>query len=129
MNELISLSFWFNSRPEPIGDLGQKIIAIIASIMGLVFIIIAIRAYSEKLNIYKPSIDKLLPFCVSNFIISLYIWFVNYQLIPVLRARFWYIIWSLVVTFWLILIIKDFYKRSKKRQELAKDLERRKYLP
>jgi hypothetical protein len=129
MNEIISLSYWFNSKPEPISLFGQKTLAAISAISGLIFIIIIIRAYSEKLSIYKPSIDKLLPFCITNIIISLYVFFVNYELIPMLRSKFWYAIWFLIAVIWIIMIIKDFFKRAKRRQGLVKEAERKKYLP
>jgi hypothetical protein len=129
MNNLISLSYWFNSRPATIGIYGQKVLTAIALIMALVFIIIVIRAYSEKLSIYKPSIDKLIPFCLTNIVISVYIWFVNYEIVPVLRARVWYIIWFLVAIFWIIWIIKDFFKKARRRKQLEKEAEIKKYLP
>jgi len=129
MNNLISLAFWFNSRPEPLSYYGQRILTTIAAISGIILIIVLIKAYGEKLSLYKPSIDKLMPFCVTNIIISIYIFFVNYELIPVLRSRIWYIIWLLVAVFWLINIIKDFFKRAKRRVKLAKEAEIKKYLP
>ena len=129
MNNLLSFAFWFNSRPETIGLTGQKVLATIATILGIIFIIIIIKAYSEKLNIYKPSIEKLIPFCIANIIISIYIFFVNYELVPVLRSRIWYIIWLLIAIFWIISIIKDFYRRAKRREIITKEAEIKKYLP
>ena len=129
MNELLSLTFWFNSRPEAISHLGQKILASISAIMGLIYIIVIIRAYSEKLNIYKPSIERLLSFSITNIIICVYIAFVNYELIPVLRSRIWYIIWSIIEIIWLFVITKDFFKKAKRREILAKEAEMKKYLP
>jgi len=129
MNNLISLTFWFNSSPEPIGLIGQKALAAISAILGIILIIIIIKAYGQKLSLYKPSIDKLIPFCIANIIISFYIFFVNYEIIPVLRSRFWYLVWGLVGIIWIIYIIKDFYKRARRREEIAKELEMKKYLP
>ncbi|MCX6793338.1 MAG: hypothetical protein NTY12_04945 [Candidatus Falkowbacteria bacterium] len=129
MNNLISLSFWFNSRPEPVTIVGQKVLAIIAIVSLVLYIVVILRAYSHKLAIYKSSIDKLLPFFITNIIITVYIVFVNYELIPVLRARLWYIIWFIVVAFWLFLIVKDFFRKTKRRESLSKEAELKKYLP
>ena len=129
MNNFISLAFWFNSSPEQIGLAGQKALAAISAILAIILIIIIIKAYGQKLSLYRPSIDKLIPFCITNIIISIYIFFVNYQLIPILRSRAWYIVWFLVVIFWLSYIIKDFYKRASRREQIAKEAEMKKYLP
>lgn len=129
MNNYINLSYWFNSRPETLSPLGQKILISIAAIMGIIFIIIAIKAYGEKLKLYRPSINKLLPFCLTNLLISLYLYFVSYELVPVLRARIWFVIWLLIAIFWIIRIVKDFFKRAKRRVELSKEEQIKKYLP
>lgn len=129
MNNLTSISFWFNSHPETITIFGQKVLAIISFVLGVVFIIIFTKSYSERLKLYKPSLEKIIPFCLTNIAISVYIVFVNYELIPVLRSRFWYIIWFIMSFIWLIFIVKDFFKRAKRRESLAKESEIKKYIP
>lgn len=129
MNNFIQISYWFNSRPEAIGTTGNKVLIAIAAVLGVILIVVAIKAYGEKLKLYKPSIDKLIPFCIANIIISLYIFFVSYELVPVLRARIWYIIWLIIAIIWIINIIKDFFKRAKRRVVLTKEAEMKKYLP
>jgi hypothetical protein len=129
MNNLLSWAFWFNSRPEAIDLQGQKILVSIAVILLLLVIIIITRSYGGKLLIYKTTINNLNPFCLTNAIISLYFLFLNHQLIPILRARVWYIIWLIIAMFWLILIIKKAININLKKQELTRQAEIKKYLP
>jgi len=126
---LISFPFWFNARPQPVGFYGQQVLWAIIAILIIISIIIAIRAYKESWHIYKKSFDKLKTFCLTNSLISLYLLFVHDQLIPVLRARYWYIIWVIIAGVWLTAIIKDFRRRIARRGEISHNAELKKYIP
>lgn len=123
------MAFWFNARPEPVGYYGQQVLWAMIAIFVIVSIIITSKAYPEAWHIYKKSLGKVSNFCLSNALIALYILFVNDQLVPVLRAHYWYIIWALISLTWLFFIIKDFKRRSAKRTEAIHNSELKKYLP
>jgi hypothetical protein len=129
MNELITWSFWFNSRPEPVGHLGLQILAGISLGLFLIALIIHIQAYPERWSIYRPSFKRLIPFCITNIVIAIYIFFVHRELVPVLRAYAWYIVWVVEALLWLITIFSNTRKRLKKKEDLAKEAEIKKYLP
>lgn len=129
MGYLLDLVYWFNSRPEPISRHGQKMIASIIAILIVIAVIILTKAYGEKIQSYKPTLKKLLPFCFTNSLIGLYLIFVNYEIIPVLRARFWFVVWGIIVVIWIISLIRDINKRKKRKEDHAKEIELKKYLP
>jgi hypothetical protein len=129
LQNLISIAFWFNARPEPVGYYGQQFLWSMIAIFSIASIVIAIKAYPEAWHIYKKSLVKLSNFLLGNSLIALYILFVNDQIIPVLRARYWYIIWILISLVWLFFIFKDFKRRNSKRSEAIHNSELKKYLP
>jgi membrane protein DedA with SNARE-associated domain len=129
MSYLFELVYWFNSKPEPISRQSQKLLASIITILLILAIIILIRVYGEKMQAYKPTLKKLLPFCFGNALIGLYLIFVNYEVIPILRARFWFLIWLVIIIIWIIAIIKDYIKRKRRKEEAIKEQEIKKYLP
>jgi len=129
MINFLSWAFWFNSRPEIIGENTKKSLVAIAAILLILVIIIVTKSYGQKLSIYKPSFQKLLPFCYTNAIISLYFIFLNDQVVPVLRSYYWYPVWAIVAIIWIVFIIKDLKKRTKRREELSLQAEKNKYLP
>lgn len=129
MNNLISWNFWFNGWPEPINHLGLQIIAGLCLLLFVIALIIHLEAYPQRWSIYKPSLKRLLPFCFTNILIAFYIVFINDQVIPILRARAWYIVWLIIAIIWLVVIIKKAISRLKKKETLAKEAEIKKYIP
>jgi len=129
MNNLISLAFWFNSRPELIGGHGQKALVAMATILLIIALVIFVRAYSKSWSVYRPTLQRLIPFCLTNAVIALYFLFLNSQVIPVLRARYWYVIWTLIGLAWIYGIINNALKRARRKESLSQEAEKRKYLP
>ena len=129
MQNLISLAFWFNSRPELIGSNGEKTLVAIATILLIIALIIFVKAYSSAWSVYRPTLQRIIPFSITNAIISLYFLFLNDQIIPVLRARYWYVIWALIALAWIYGIIRNALKRARRKESLTQEAEKKKYLP
>ena len=58
--------------------MGQQVLTGIIIGLVIISIIIALRAYGVRLAIYKPTLNKLIPFSLTNALISLYFIFVNF---------------------------------------------------
>ena len=124
----LSLSYWFNSRPEPFTALGQSIL-IIAIALFSVLAIIAWVYYKKKLPIYHKLWSSLLTFGLTNAIIGLAWTFFNYQMIPILMSKIWYLLWFIGVIIWIIFLALKIKRIPTRKQELAKEKEFKKYLP
>lgn len=129
MNELLTWGYWFNGWPEPLSKFGMQILAGFCLFLLILILIIIKSAYPQKWLIYRSTFKKLVPFALTNIIISVYIYGVNSQLIPVLRARAWYVVWGIIMIIWLITIIRNARKRLARKEELAKEAELKKYIP
>lgn len=123
----ISWLYWFNSRPDPLTHQGLTIILSIT--VGLVIIGLAeIIGTLSLLKIPKRISHKLVSFCFTNAFIALFIVFLNYELVPYLRARIIYIIWAIIVIIWLSLMLFSKKKRMQTIRSSRED-EIKKYLP
>ena len=123
----ISWLYWFNSRPDALTHQGMQImlsIIVSLSVIGLASVVGTL----STLKISKRISHKLTGFCFTNAFIGLFIVFLNYELIPYLRARVIYIIWALIAVFWLSKIFIFTKKKAQKTSSTRQD-EIKKYLP
>ncbi len=129
MVDLFSLSFWFNTRP---GLLVQPYLSILFGVI-LVFMLLAIIFRVVKKNngknLYHKFWQGAYSFSVANAIIGAIIGFFTYEMIPLLSARFWLLIWLLVILAWFFFLGRILYLIPKKKIEIAKEKEFKKYLP
>lgn len=123
----LSWLYWFNSRPEPLSKQDLNIILLVV----VVLVIIGIAGYVgalSRLNISRRVIGKITTFALSNSFIALLVVFLNYELIPYLRARIIYIIWAIAIIIWVYHLIP----RKRKHPEnidSSREAEIKKYLP
>ncbi len=127
MSNLLSFKFWFATRPPILLPIYMKIfIAII-----IIFVILSVISWIlvKKKNVYSKIWDRVNTFSISNVFFGLVILFFNYELIPFLSSRFWFLIWGLMIIVWAYFIFKDFKKIPAIREQRAKDHEYKKYIP
>lgn len=121
---LLSLSYWFELIPGPLGNSGKN--AFIALILLFLLASVLTILLKKKGSIYKKTLIRLYNFSISNFVIALVLLFLRYEVVPFLSARFWLGIWFISSIIWLYYIslpIKDLRERKdeeKKKQELKK---------
>lgn len=123
----LSWLYWFNSRPEPLNKQSLNIILLIAVIL----VIIGLAGYIGslyRLHIPNRIVKKLTTFSFTNAFIALLIAFLNYELIPYLRARVIYIIWAIIVIAW-ILYIFPLKRKKKVNINNSREDEIKRYLP
>ncbi|MFH0840752.1 MAG: hypothetical protein V1865_02105 [bacterium] len=129
MNNLLTLSFWFNSRPEPLTALFQNLILVFAILMIALFILTKIITNRKPKTIYHKVWLKLATFSLSNAILGFLLWFFSYEMVPVLSAKFLLGLWGIGIIVWIILIIKQIKKIPQRREQIAKEKEFKKYIP
>ncbi len=103
MGNLLSLKFWFDLRPGSLLPGSQRIF------VGVLFVlVVCFLAFwflkTKKKGLYIPFFNKLHLFSAVNAFVGLIIWFLNYELIPFLSARFWFLLWGISMIVWLIFI-------------------------
>ena len=129
MRNLLTLKFWFNLRPDVLTPLAQKIFLVMIIVLILFTIIFGYMKILKKKGLYSKMWDQLYYFSFINCVIGLILMFLNYEMVPFLTARFWYLLWFVVLVVWLFCIIKNAMKIPKKRQQLEKEREFNKYIP
>ncbi len=123
----LSWIYWFNSRPEPLSKQDLNIILLVV----VIFVVIGIASYIgifSRLTISRRIIAKITTFTFVNAFIALLVVFLNYELIPYLRARIIYIIWVVAIIIWIYNLIP----RKRKHPEnidSSREAEIKKYLP
>ena len=128
MSNLLSLNFWFNLRPDTLMPIYQKIFigfVIFLAICSLVSWFIS----SKKRNLYTFFWHKIYSFSLMNFFVGLILLFFSHELIPFLSARFWFLLWGLGIAVWLVFIFKALAAIPKKKKQIEKEREYKKYIP
>lgn len=127
MNNLLTWSFWFNLRPPSLLPVFNNLF--IAFLVILLLTAIISVYFKTKKKIYRSFWKKLYNLSATNLIIGLFLFFFNYQQAPFLSARFWLIIWALLIITWLLFLIRSLKKIPIKRKEIEAKKEFDKYIP
>ncbi len=127
MNNLLNLSFWFDLRPPAMLPLFNYFF--IAFILLLIVLMILSFRLKNKKKVYKGVLISLYNFSLTNTIIGLIFLFFNYQRVPFLAARFWFLLWAILIIVWLLFIYLKLKKVPAQREKLIAQEEYNKYLP
>ena len=123
----LSWLYWFNSRPEPLSKQDLNIVLLVVVILVVIGIAGYIGALS-RLNISRRVIGKITTFAFVNAFIALLVVFLNYELIPYLRARIIYVIWAAAVIIWIYHLIPT-KRKPNQNIDSSREAEIKKYLP
>lgn len=129
MGNFLTLNFWFSLRP------GAFIGPTLKIILGFIFLLIVLalaagigkKRWSKSL--YTGLWQSLYYFFLTNAIIGLILTFFNYEMVPFLSARFWFLLWGLGLIIWLVFIYRTIIKIPQKKARLEKEKEFNKYIP
>ncbi len=124
---LLSLGFWFNTRPGALIPSMQKGFIAFLGLLVVVFVVFLIL--QKKKTIYRNLFRKLGSFSISNAILGAIILFFIYESVPFLSARFWILLWVIGMIVWLYFILKRIKEIPKRKEELEKEKEFKKYIP
>jgi amino acid transporter len=128
MTNLLNYKYWLNLRPDSLAGSVQKYFIILV-VLFLFFTLVFAFLKSKNKNLYSRVLRKLYTFFLTNFIVSLFLLFFTYEMVPFLSSRFWFLLWAAGIIFWLYFIIKEFINIPKIKQELEKEKEFKKYIP
>ncbi len=118
----------FYLRPLPVS---QKVLIILAVIFAL-FIITAIATkFIKSKDVLKDKgVKKFFNLFLTMGILGYVYLFFIWQAVPLLAARFWFLLWLIVTAVWLGFVLKYLILEvPKKRNEINKRREFEKYIP
>jgi hypothetical protein len=129
MSSLFSLKYWFKVSPGPLLPTAQQ--ALIFFVVGLIALTIftAIVKGRAKKTLYGRMWQTIYGFLLGNAIIGVLVLFFMYELVPFLSSRFWFLVWFLVMFGWFGFIVWKFIQIPKRKKELEKEREYKKYIP
>ncbi len=127
MENLLTLNYWFNLRPEALIPLAFKIFA--GAIIFFILVTIVASINKKKKRLYRRFWQKAHGFAFTNTILGLVFIFFNYESVPFFAARFWLGLWALGMLVWIVFIIINLKTIPQKKEELEKEQEYKKYLP
>lgn len=128
MKQIFSLKYLINTSPGGFSLTSYKLFAIFFVLLILIYIT-TIFLEKRQMGLYFKILKKVRSFSLSNLLIGLALLFFSFELIPILSARFWYVIWLALMIFWIYLIIKEYLKIPDKKQKIIEAKEFKKYLP
>jgi hypothetical protein len=127
MKTLLSLAYWFNLRP---GTFSRNGLIIYLAILGVLAVLILVSfLLKNRKSIYRPIYKRVHAFSITNLLIGLLWLFFSYELLPILSARFWLLLWGAGAAFWLYFIGKVVIKIPLLREQKIQEAEYRKYIP
>lgn len=112
------LSYWFNLRPEPLTMRSLLILTVAALIFAVAYFFCFKLDQRPNLGSYRKLIARLKVFSLTNSIIALMLAFFSWEMIPTMAARFWLILWWLMLITWGTFLAID-YKNLLKRIDQA----------
>ena len=126
---LLQPSFWFNLKPIPLLPIYDKVFTGLVVLLGLLLITSFFIKKAYRKNIYGKVLEEAYSFMLTNFGIGLILLFFNYESVPLLSARFWFILWAIEMGIWIYLIIRDVKKIPARKEQFEKEKEYQKYIP
>ena len=129
MNNLLSLSFWLNIRPDSLPLRIQQIFTILVVVVIILTVATGLIKVRNKKNLYSRFWQGLYAFFLTNAIVGIFLLFFTYEHIPFLSARFWFILWGVEIVVWLFFITKTLLVVPGRKKEIEKEKEFKKYIP
>lgn len=127
MKNLLTLQYWFTLRPETLSPLANKVF--IATILLLIVFSVLFLWLKNRRGLYRHLFRKFYNFSLSNAVIGLLFLFFNYENAIFFSARFWLLLWLIIMIVWLIFILKDLKKIPALKQRNSAEEIYKKYLP
>jgi hypothetical protein len=127
MQNLLTLTYWFNLRPESLLPYAYK--ALVAGLIALAVLAIVTAFLKTKNSLYRGLFKRLYSFFLTNTLLGLLVLFFNYELVPFFSARFWIGLWILMMAVWLFFILKGLRAIPASKRQLEKEKELKKYIP
>jgi len=129
MGNFLTLNFWFSLRPGAFIGSSLKIVLGFILLLIILAVIAGIGKKRWAKSLYAGLWSGLYNFFLTNAIVGLILTFFNYEMVPFLSARFWFLLWAIVLIAWLVFIYRAVAKIPQKKARLEKEREFKKYIP
>lgn len=127
MKNLLTWEYWFTLRPEALNQLANRLF--LAALIILFVSCFIFGWLKKKSSLYRGLVKKLYNFAVGNTVIGLLLFFFNYESAIFFSARFWLLLWLILIISWLVIILKDLKKIPAKKKQISAEQTFKKYLP
>ena len=130
LKPLLSLSYWFNLNPAPF-------IPLVWDVLGVLIIVILVAAaaikYWSLVARKNPPLHRILARAGRAGLwvgaLALVFYFFNFESLPTLSARFWWVLLAAGTIVWYVFIFLDFKKHyAVDRKAFLEKKEKEKYL-
>ncbi len=127
IENFFSASYWFELMPGQLNSGGKTVFLSFLILMLIAAFITAMKR--RKGGVYKKTLNRLYDFFSGNLIIAIAFFFLRYEAVPFLGARFWLAIWFIVMAVWLFYILKAAKGLPERKIKAEKLKEKQKYIP
>ncbi|NTW22544.1 hypothetical protein HGA34_03310 [Candidatus Falkowbacteria bacterium] len=129
MKNLLTLKFWFSTRPGDLTAQAQAGMLVFAALLAAIgFYAWRWRKQNPK-GLYRKIYGRIMSFGFTNLAINLLLLFFEYEAVPILSMRLWLLIWLISMVAWARLIVRDIQKMPQIRSQIAEDKKLKKYIP
>ena len=129
MGNFLTWNFWFSARPGVFIGYSLRIVLSFIFLLIILSIVSGVIKKRRFRSVYYSFWNGLYTFFLTNAIIGLLLTFFNYEMVPFLSARFWFLLWVISMLVWLFLVSKIAIKISEKKAQMEKEKEFKKYIP
>lgn len=134
MTNLLSLSYWFSTRPVPLSSMYFKILLVLFCAFFvfsiLLKLVVKFKKKDKMFDIYTARLfNKSFSMFFTVSLLGLAWLFFSYERTPILSMRFLFAIIFIVFVIWLVFVVKYLLKIPGLRKELNEKKEFEKYLP
>lgn len=131
LQPLIDPSFWFKLQPDLLSPTFEKGFFIAFGLMVIIGAIIRIVSRQKRHDKYvRQMFSRIGTMSLSMGLVGLVWLFFSYEMIYLLGARFWFLVWLVGLIIWVVMIVrfvkKDIPARKQEEQHRA---SANKYLP
>ncbi len=129
--DLISLKFWLALNPGPLSDKFQLFLTWFFGGVLVLAVVFRFLVASQKKNLLLVRVwRRFFKLSLTMGLIGFVLLFFFYEGLPVFGARFWFLVWLVVLLIWSVVILVNLLiKLPRERRELAEKKRFEKYLP
>jgi len=131
LRPLIHPSFWLNTNPAPLATDAERVLFFVFAVILILGAIIRLVATRRKEDRHvTETFSRLGNSAVTMGFLGLLLFFFSFEGIPLLGARFWFLLWALGFLIWIATIVRYVFKvvPVERKAELERQ-EREKYMP
>lgn len=125
----LTLNFWFKVYPESIGYILLALIFVAAILFAGSAVAIWLKRKDLYKGLYREVWPSLFRAAVTNSLIALWLWFFNFEMIPVFSSRFWFLLWFILLAWYGIGVYRKIKALPLAKQGLTERQKLAKYIP